>query len=200
MKMKLNYKILIASVLLFQVFIFSFYLIKPAYIKRNAIKNNRIYTFECEPVDPYNFMKGRYLALSIVQSRVKYSELGDEIIPNNTPLYLVLTKSPDGVSKVTGISLKKPENGDYIKTKLKYKLNFNYLSGDDFIVFDFPFDEYYMQENYAKYVDSLPDFFDRSPRLEIYSSLSGAVIQKGLYVLNDFNQYIPIEDFVKERY
>ncbi|MBO4532337.1 MAG: GDYXXLXY domain-containing protein [Treponema sp.] len=213
MKNKISRTIIFAAALAFQLCIFIFYLAIPALIKADAQKNNRIYAFECEPLDPYNFMKGRYLSLSITQSRITVGELDSQTfidfdrdpqsysvqLPEKKDLYLLLSQSQSGVWKVTGIRSKKPQSGDFIRAKLRYKIHIKASSPDTRLLFDFPFDEYYMQENFAKYVDSMPDFFDRSPRLQIYASSTGRVIQKGLYVLDDNNTYIAIEDFVKQK-
>ena len=48
------------------------------FIKKSSVENNRIYTFECDFSDPFDFMKGHYLSLNIKQAQVKTSELDEE--------------------------------------------------------------------------------------------------------------------------
>ena len=192
--------LLFFTAVFFQAVVFVFLLLQTGFIKKSSVENNRIYTFECDFSDPFDFMKGHYLSLNIKQAQVKTSELDEETFAqldlNKTRriVYLVVEPDQNGIWNVKGIRKEKPsESCNFIKAKIKRT---SYGDSQDKTVYlDFLFNDYYMQENLALYVDSLDNLDEKKPVLKLYSDKNGNCIQQGLYVLNDDNEYIRIEDF-----
>ncbi len=60
-------------------------------------------------------------------------------------------------------------------------------------------DEYYLNERYANFVDSINwrDFNDMRPELELYVDQKGRAVQKSLTVISD-GERIAIEDYCKK--
>lgn len=197
MKIKINVKIIFIITLCVQLIIFISLITRNIFIKNDSIKNNRIYSFDCTYYDPYNVLKGRYVKLSNQQESVDISDLdlesrNEEDIYNlypNQPVYLLLNKSDSEFWKICGIRQKKPKDGNFIKAKYKFHNNNTFY-------FDFLCSEYYMQENFAMFMDKQLASL-KSLKLEVYCDKKGNILQKQLYVMEEGKTYIPAEEYVK---
>lgn len=176
-----------------QLGVIAFILCRSSSIKREAEKSNRIASFKCEMRDPYNPFKGRYVELTLSETSKEFSELdiqSNEVryIQRNTPIvFCILKKDADGSFRITGLRAEEPDASHlFVRARMHY--------WGDMVSLEFPFNEYYMQENYAREVDSLGSaFYDLEPRIEVYIDNHGNCIQKALYV----NGSETIEDYIK---
>ena len=176
-----------------QLGVIAFILCRSSSIKREAEKSNRIASFKCEMRDPYNPFKGRYVELTLSETDKEFSELdiqSNEVryIQRNTPIvFCILKKDADGSFRITGLRAEEPDDSHlFVRARMHY--------WGDMVLLEFPFIEYYMQENYAREVDSLGSaFYDLEPRIEVYIDNHGNCIQKALYV----NGSETIEDYIK---
>ena len=199
MKLKINRRIFLFATLVFQCFVFFIMLSKNIMIKSSAVKNNRVYSFDCTVYDPYNVLKGRFVQLQITQAGVDESRLAESSFYRRESLslvekkifYLLIKTDSNDNFYVYDIMKTKPLSGDFIKAKYKYRVS-------DTLYFDFMINEYYLQENLAEYVDSSRNNEFGTLRLDVYSDGKGNLLQKQLYVLQD-NEYIGIEDYIKEK-
>ncbi|MCR5762717.1 MAG: GDYXXLXY domain-containing protein [Treponema sp.] len=179
-------------------------------VRNYAEKNGRIISLECKAYDPFNPLKGRYVRLTFAENQVSVSNLDDKsrqelkdlsgqkrVYGNygSLPVYLKMEKSKDGLWTVTGISRKMPSSSDvYISARIPYYYN-------ESIFINYPFDEYYMQENYARYIDKIQwnnAFDDLHPVLSLYVDKKGKCIQQSLTVI-DGTERIDIEEYCRRR-
>jgi len=108
------------------------------YEKNSVLKKGREYTFEVSYYDPYDFMRGNYLRLSLNQRELKKegsAEYRDE------RGYLTIDEK-EGRAQITSFQKRKPRKGDYIKGKI------NYTYKDKHYI-DNPFKRYYVEESVA---------------------------------------------------
>jgi len=199
MKLKISNKNIFIITVCFQFIVFSAILTKNILIKLNAENNNRVYTFDCTFYDPYDLLKGRYIQLNIKQEVCNKANLDmesftegkvDKLLKNEI-VYVLLKPDENGFWNICGVRQTKPKNQDFIKAKFFY-------SNDEKYHFCFMCDEYYMQENFAKYVDTLRGNDLLSIKLEIYSDMNGNVLQKQMYLAEN-NKYVPVEEYVKQK-
>ena len=110
-------------------------------------------------------------------------------IQRNTPIvFCLLKRNSDGSFRITGLRSEEPDDS-YLFVRARME------RWGDRVSLEFPFTEYYMQENYAREVDSLgPIFYQLEPRIEVYIDSHGNCIQKALYVNGDEK----IEDYIKK--
>ncbi|MBO7613742.1 MAG: GDYXXLXY domain-containing protein [Treponema sp.] len=172
-----------------------------------AEKNGRIINLACKAYDPYSPFKGRYIRLSFEEERISSKNLDRESFQNHTKrgeqYYFRMEEGSDSLWTVRGIRKELPGRADgistdgiYIKGKTyPYML---YPSASETVSANFPFSEYYMQENYAQYVDTIEweDFNALKPILSLYVDKKGQCIQKGLTVLNGTDR-ISIEEYCR---
>ena len=97
-----------------------------------------------QPVDPYDAMRGRYLALSFTESTREHS-LPDGMRPGDT-LYAVLGADPDGLAHITRLS-REPQDSAFAwkiptdtppgaKVRIDIPLTRFYLPADDAVLID----------------------------------------------------------------
>lgn len=99
---------------------------------------------KCHAPDPYDPLRGRYLAVRPEQS-------GGDLTPGmnlqkDMLVYAQLTNGADGFAIISGFSLKPPSNGDYIRVKAINVYN-------DKVVIDWPFERFYVNEKLAPEAD-----------------------------------------------
>ncbi|MBP5442613.1 MAG: GDYXXLXY domain-containing protein [Treponema sp.] len=177
-----------------QLGVIAFILCRSSSIKREAEKSNRIASFKCEMRDPYNPFKGRYVELTLSETDKEFSELDiqsrevKEITRPTPVVFCLLKKDVSGNFRISGLRANEPDEDTlFVRARMKW------FYGDS-VTLSFPFNEYYMQENYAREVDSLgSSFYDLEPRIEVYIDNHGNCIQKALYV----NGNQAIEDYIK---
>jgi uncharacterized membrane-anchored protein len=153
---------------------------------------------QCRPVDPYDFMKGRYAQLAFESDNIDISKLSskpqieiDKLYKYiNEPVYCILAKEND-LYEIEDISFEKPAKGTlFIRARVRDAYE-NKLS------FDFDFDKYYMQEDAALKIEQLllnPEMFKKlEPILVLAVDENGNSVQKELLVNG-----IKIEEFIKK--
>ena len=105
----------LALVIVAQLFIPSYMMLQ----KEIVLMRGAEYRFRTRPVDPYDVMRGRYVALSIDNS-VSGCSSGEQI-EGGQMVYAVLQKDPEGYASISDVLLRRPSRGDYIKTKVTWK-------------------------------------------------------------------------------
>ena len=169
-----------------------------------AQKNGRIIYLECKATDPFNPFKGRYVRLTFkerslsktvldAQSFVDMKKMSEFKAYSSAPVYLKMKEDADDIWTVQGIRQKLPKDDSdiYIKARLSYIV-------EDSVVVEHLFTEYYLQENYARFVDKIhwDDFNNLKPVLALYVDKNGKCIQKDLTVF-DGKERISIEEYCK---
>ena len=122
-----------------------------SYLTHKGVNKGTIIKIPCVLYDPYHPIKGNYLALSFTalekQNFKDYPELKSEenqkILTNHKTVYCELLKNNDDKVTIKKITFIKPsENILFIKAIWKSTLKDNFY-------LEFPFKEYYIQQNLA---------------------------------------------------
>ena len=183
-----------------------------ARVKAYAIRNGRVIQLACKAYDPFSPFKGRYVRLTFDQSQIEESLLDEEskVIAQdsqNKKVFCLMKEGADGLWTVRAIRKKgmadiQKDEGIYIEGKCLY-CRYDYYGNDKqvrTVHIGYSFDEYYMQENYARYVDKIhwDDFNALEPVLSLYVAKDGRCIQQGLTVV-DGEERISIEEYCRKR-
>lgn len=135
-----------------------------------VLSKGKLYKFVAAPYDPEDPFKGRYVSLNF--AAISSKRKGDSTFEAQLnsarmagkKVYASFSTNAEGVSVVEKISITKPANSDFLLINApwvdKYKDSSNYT-------FDFPFNEYFMEESKAPlaeqlYRDRLMDSANRS--------------------------------------
>jgi uncharacterized membrane-anchored protein len=161
----------------------------------NNLEKGKDVRLECIIRDPYDFMKGRYVALNFAIGEADSSICPPmNIIENNMAVYCILEEK-EGHHTIRKIVTDKPSKNDlFIKAKIRNRI----LNSKVMLSFDF--DKYYLQEDYAQYADKMILSWDNikkfNPILVLSVNSEGIGISKKLLV-NSENGEIDIEEYIK---
>lgn len=149
-------------------------------------KNGTVYRFKTAPIDPTDPFRGKYIALNY--------ELNSFITKDTTwtagqEVYLLLDTDKDGFAKVKGISRKRPDSGtDYINTSIMHNFKGK-------LMFDLPFDVFYMEE--SKALEAETGYAEYSRRRDAKPAYALVAVLNGNAVLKDvIVDDIPIREYV----
>ncbi|MES2596950.1 MAG: GDYXXLXY domain-containing protein [Verrucomicrobiota bacterium] len=99
---------------------------------------------KCAAPDPYDPLRGRYLAVRPEQTNVPLPE-GMEA-PDEQMGYVSITTGADGLATLSSLSFTKPTSGDYLYVRV-------HSSYDRQASIDWPFERYYLNEELAPEAD-----------------------------------------------
>lgn len=114
------------------------------YNQEDIINTGKIVKFQCEPIDPNDPFRGKYITLRFKESAIKVKNLKEW--NSNETIFAKIETAKDGFAKIKSISKTKP-NDDSIYLKIKINYSDDY---ENKIHLDFPFNRFYMNENKAK--------------------------------------------------
>lgn len=116
------------------------------YNQEDIINTGKIVKFQCEPIDPNDPFRGKYITLRFKEAGIKVKNLKDW--NRNETVFAKITTSQEGFAKIKSISKTEPtDNSIYLKLKINYIADYN---NENTIYLDFPFNRFYMNENKAK--------------------------------------------------
>ena len=145
--------------------------------QERVISNGTRVRLKCGAPDPYDPLRGRYLAVTIEPATVPRPNDGSSIMPN-MPIFLSIEPAADGgVSKVTGVSAVKPASGIFIAAHSQYNT-------DEEVRIQWPIDRYYLNENLAPEADQWISKI-RTEKAHIFAEIQ---VQDGVAVLVDLTQ------------
>lgn len=121
------------------------------YNQEDIINTGKIVKFQCEPIDPNDPFRGKYITLNFKENRIKVKSLKDW--NSNETIFAKITYSKDGFAKIKSISKSEPtDNSIYLKLKISYITDYN---NENKIYLDFPFNRFYMNENKSKIAEKV---------------------------------------------
>lgn len=135
----------------------------------------------CEPVDPYDAFRGRYVALSVEGAVIDADEAMIahlDAAPWERSAYLTLTREADGFVKPDKLTVGHPPGaGLYFKVKVR-------RFGGNKLRVVYPFDRYYMEEKLAPRAESLyrKHAGKRKAHVAVRIAPDGAAVLEELYI------------------
>lgn len=152
-----------------------------------TLETGKLIRLKCAAPDPYDPLRGRFLAVSPDQRTATVPEKLE--VPSNSQVYATLTTGADGLATITDLSLEPPASGDYIRLRTTYAYNGS-------VGIEWPFDRFYINEKLAPEADK---WFAENIR-----SATGVVAEvrllKGNAVLADLTfDGKPFREILKER-
>ena len=111
----------------------------------NTLRYGEQFKFKTAPVDPYDAFRGRYVALGFEERKVLIPEdlyQKRQALEFGQKIFAVLEQDENGFARFTSLSLTRPEEKPYIKTRIHH-IEVKHA------VLDMPFNRYYMDEELA---------------------------------------------------
>jgi len=109
-----------------------------------TLAQGTLFKLKCSAPDPYDPLRGRYLAVRPEQREVSMP-VEMQLSPG-TPVYATLATGTDGLATLTGLSLAPPAGGDFIRLKSSY------VHGGKAVI-QWPFERFYLNEKLAPEAD-----------------------------------------------
>jgi uncharacterized membrane-anchored protein len=141
-----------------------------------VLRTGNPYKFKTAPVDPYDAMRGKYVALSVVAADVTYD--GKRDIKPGQIVYPILEQDADGFARFKAVAFTRPLIGDYIEAKAGWISNGK-------LRLQLPFDRYYMNEYKAQQAQDLYRKYSTKNNQDAYVVVmvsKGRAVIKDLYV------------------
>ena len=140
------------------------------------------------PIDPYDAFRGRYVALDLASVRTEKAKYSCKDNCEHIPFYISYTLE-NNESVINKISMQKPDN-DLPYLKLKPRVSRFYDEPDN-LVFNYPFDRLYMQEDIAMNVDRYNrEVFDRHVVVVIKAANGKGIVQDVLVDGTPLAEYV----------
>ena len=99
---------------------------------------------KCSAPDPYDPLRGRYLAVRPAQQEVNVS--ADMKLKQGMQVFATLTTGADGFATITSLSRTPPASGDYIRVRTGYAY-------ESKATIEWPFERFYINEKLAPEAD-----------------------------------------------
>lgn len=116
-----------------------------------VIARGTLVRIECGAPDPYDPLRGRYLAVRPAQSSVSKPE-GFPQGAGLVPVWATLEAGDDGLARITSVSLEPVSGPTVIPLTARFSGTTN---GTDVIWLEWPFDRFYLNERLAPDADKL---------------------------------------------
>lgn len=118
-----------------------------------VINHGQVVRMVCEAPDPYDLLRGRYLAVRVNPERVSGVPASDAF-QMGEDVHAVLKTGNDGVVQEITLSRARPESGPYIRVKTGYvSSQGDPETGTLTVGIKWPFDRLYLNENLAPKAD-----------------------------------------------
>ncbi len=153
----------------------------------NTLSHGTLVKLKCAAPDPYDPLRGRFLAVRPEQQHVEVPK-GVEI-ESGTSMYGVLTTGEDGMATITSLSAAPPAEGAHIRVKVS-------SSYDNKAYIIWPFERFYINEKLAPEADQ---WFTENIRTE-QGIIAEVRVRDGRAVLADLSLGgRPFREILKER-
>jgi uncharacterized membrane-anchored protein len=155
--------------------------------RERTLRDGEVYKFKTAPVDPYDPFRGRYVALGVEPNEAPLPKGAN--LNRNQKVFAVLDRDEEGFTKVSELSLARPEDDNYIQVKVAYVSNAS-------ATLRWPFDRYYMDEHLAPKAEAAYRSNSRGENRNAHLMVrvrNGAAVLEELYI-----EDVPISDYIRQ--
>jgi uncharacterized membrane-anchored protein len=108
-----------------------------------TLREGMVLRFACEPVDPIDAFRGRYIRVSVGAPLAPWMD-GDLPRRHSDPVYAVLDVGEDGHARVIAATSRPPSTGAYVRAR-----NLGLHHADRMIRLELPIERFYLPEHEA---------------------------------------------------
>ena len=144
---------------------------KMIYDQQNVFNEGTAYKFKCQPVDPNDPFRGKY-----VQLRFENIVVTDKEVMSHDKFFGVVTVDNEGYARIEKVV------NQYSDNLILLELDYPLFQNDSTATFTFPIDRLYMNENKAQSAEDLYRNALRDNSQDVYAKI---YISQGRYLLDD---------------
>ena len=145
--------------------------------REDILKTGIELKFRTAPVDPTDPFRGKYITLDYHDNRININDASEWIRGNS--IYVTLTKDSSGFSTIKSISKFRPTHEE---TFIKAKVRSAYGGDLKYVIVDYPFDRFYMEESKAYDAEKMYQETQRDTSKTTYALVN---VKEGDAVLKD---------------
>jgi uncharacterized membrane-anchored protein len=123
---------------------------KMIYDSEEIIAGGSVYKFKTEPIDPSDPFRGKYITLRFEADHIEFEDSTDW--QSGEEIFVTFTMDSLGFAKAENVYRSEPVGVPHLHTTVSYVNNY---SDDHRIVFNLPFDRYYLEESKASQAEQL---------------------------------------------
>jgi len=159
--------------------------------REQTLQDGTAYKFRCGPVDPYDYFRGRYVALSFPDTR--FEEWRGERFERGDRAYALLRVDNEGFATITEVTSRPPVSGDYLEVQAQ---TWSYgRPAETGLQVTLPFNKYFMNEYDAPAAEKA---YQTQSRLEedvyvVVRLRDGRGVIEGLFIGD-----LPIEEYLRQ--
>ncbi len=148
--------------------------------REDILINGNEYLLECQPIDPNDPFRGKYITLGFKEDRIK---IPDDVEYNSGEwIYTKLENDDRGFAKIQSISREEPEEmKGILKASAGWAIG-DKEDNDRTLSIKYPFDRFYMEESKAKPAE---DLYRKSARDTSTTTYAVVMIKDGVGVIKD---------------
>jgi uncharacterized membrane-anchored protein len=151
-------------------------------------KHGIVYKFKTVPVDPTDFLRGKYITLNY---EAAVFETADTTFTGGDQVYVSLTKDKEGFATITAISHEEPEDTvDYVFADVAHSYGGR-------VHIEFPFERFYLNEHKAAAAEkAYAEHSGRkaTPAYGLVAVKDGHAVLKDVYIEN-----VPVIEYLKRQ-
>ncbi|WP_051541027.1 GDYXXLXY domain-containing protein [Ahrensia sp. 13_GOM-1096m] len=123
--------------------------------RASILRGGQEIVLKTEPIDPRDFLRGRYVRLNFDISRVLVENFEDMFAGQRsevligTPVYVILKKNAAGRDEYVSLQLQKPESGRFIKGKIRSVGLRNDGNEEGYLSLEYGIERFYASETVA---------------------------------------------------
>ncbi|HUU08953.1 MAG TPA: GDYXXLXY domain-containing protein [Phycisphaerae bacterium] len=152
-----------------------------------VLRHGRVYKFRAAPVDPFDALRGRFVALGFESNTVPKVE--GFVVAHGDRVYALVEEDADGFARLTGLVRQRPPDDAAIPVTVNYTYRAE-------VRLELPFDRYYLEEDIAPEAEAAYRQRAREGNRDAYVTVR---VWKGHAVLEEL--YVggkPILEFLRE--
>jgi uncharacterized membrane-anchored protein len=155
-----------------------------------TLRQGTAFRFQTRPVDPYDAFRGRYVALQFVSDTVPTKVARS--YERGQMVFVSIEEGTNGYAKLSGVSADRPQDGHYLRTKVRYH------AGNSNLHVNLPFNRFYMNERDAPEAEI--QFRRRNQRGIQRKAHALVKVRSGMAVIDDlYIEELPILEFLKKQ-
>lgn len=154
-----------------------------------VLAGGKVFKFKTQPLDPYDALRGRYVALGFTWESAPLIDNCRRPEPGER-MFALVENEPSGFARIKGLTFIRPQTGDYFAVSVRC------CQSPTNVVIKFPFDRYYLNEKLAPLAEATyRQHAGRGGQQDAYVTVrvqSGRAVIEELYVAGQ-----PIREVLK---
>ncbi len=124
--------------------------------RESTINKGQVFQFKCQPIDPNDPFRGKYITLGFEADSYSFTSTADEQLWTYGQLaYVTIDNDESDFARISGVSNTKPDAGAAFFQATIRGVSIIETEKQRLLTFEFPFNRFYMEESKAPLAEQL---------------------------------------------